>query len=106
MYYQCKHNRPEAIKTIVKRILTTIDKDHNNIYSAWEKAISGRLRKHTKPVHIKRGTLVVNVDNPGWLYTLSLDKERLLKILNMYIKEIKDIRLRIGEVSCLPTGRK
>lgn len=67
---------------------------------AWKETIDSTFRKHARPVHLRKGVLLINVDSPGWLYEISLNKERMLNKLTAKLGEatLKEIRLRIGEI--------
>ena len=55
-------------------------------------------KKHAQPSSLERKILTLNVDSPGWMYSLNLKKARLLKTLQEKAGSdiIKDIRLKIG----------
>ena len=71
------------------------------IIGAWEAAVGKAAARHSKPVSFKKATIVVNVDRSGWLYELTVQKKEILKKLEERLqgKKIKDIRLRIGEIT-------
>ncbi len=53
---------------------------------------------HIKFNYFKKGILNIIVDSSSWLYQLSLEKDGLLAKLRKNLKNIKDIRFRLGEV--------
>lgn len=63
-----------------------------------KKALTNRESKHIKFKYFQRGVLGIDVDSSAWLYSLSLKKDSLLKTLNKELPDIKEIRLRIGEI--------
>ena len=62
-----------------------------------KKTLTEKELGHIKFNYFKRGILNITVDSSSWLYQLSLSKDDLLARLRKKLKEIKDIRLRLGE---------
>ncbi|NQT32114.1 MAG: DUF721 domain-containing protein [Candidatus Omnitrophica bacterium] len=74
-------------------------KKGNAVMEAFSKAAEEETKKHAKPVSLKKGVLVVIVENSSWLYELTLKKREFLKKFNeSYTGKIKakDVRFRIG----------
>lgn len=72
------------------------------VMAAWKAAVPDDERKHARPVSLKRGILMVAVENPAWLYKFTLEKRETMKRFNENYagkRKAKDIRFRIGEVS-------
>ncbi len=97
--------RPERIgKTItfiMKGLGSAKKTTQGRILQLWPKLSGKRISRHTKPVVLKNGCLVVNVDKSAWLYELvQKHKKRLLKKIqaNVGEKKLTEIRFRIGEV--------
>ncbi len=67
------------------------------IENALKKTLTKREIGHIKFNYFKRGILNITVDSSSWLYQLSLSKDDLLSKLRKNLKDIKDIRLRLGE---------
>ncbi|MDD5282091.1 MAG: DciA family protein [Candidatus Omnitrophica bacterium] len=64
-----------------------------------KKALTKRELGHIKVKYFSKGVLGLSVDSSAWLYILSLKKEELLNRLKKESPELKNITLRIGEVS-------
>ena len=64
-----------------------------------KKALTKKELGHIRIKYFNKGVLGLDVDSSVWLYILSLKKEELLKILQKDIPELKNIILRIGEIS-------
>jgi len=97
-------NGPVAISQAVEAVLRGLGSGKvpqaDSLSKAWAKSAGGNSAKHTRPVDIKDGVLIVHVDSSGWLHQLTMEK---MKILSQMRKEmgmdvIKDIKLRIGEI--------
>jgi hypothetical protein len=64
-----------------------------------KKALTKKELGHIKVKYFNKGILGVNVDSSAWLYILSLKKEELLHSLKKENPGLKNINLRIGEIS-------
>jgi hypothetical protein len=65
----------------------------------WDEVVDERVRKHTSPTRISRGTLYVSTLNSVWAHQLSLLKKEIMGKLNQRAGEIlvKDIRFKVRE---------
>ncbi|MDD4909192.1 MAG: DciA family protein [Candidatus Omnitrophica bacterium] len=97
----------QQIKDTVKKIVGEIGSRRSGnecVARAFEKAFSRPEKKHLRFIGCKNKICVVNVDTSGWLYHLSLKKERVRKLINEELggkggsSAVDDIRFRIGEV--------
>lgn len=62
-----------------------------------KKSLTKKELGHIRFKYFRNGILYVDVDSSGWLYSLTLKKERVLNKLNQGKGSVKDIRFRIGE---------
>ncbi|MFA6349994.1 MAG: DciA family protein [Candidatus Omnitrophota bacterium] len=53
---------------------------------------------HIKVKYFKAGVLYLAVDSSGWLFNFNLKKQELQDNLHTKLPEIKEIRLRLGQV--------
>ena len=90
----------DALKDIISGLRQKGRPTQEEIADAWREAAGKRGATHSRPVSLKKPTLVVNVDGSSWLYELTTKKKEILQKLGKSLKEakIKDIRFRIGEV--------
>ena len=66
--------------------------------AAWlKKTLTKKELGHIRFKYFKNGILYVDVDSSGWLYSLTLKKDRVLSRLTQDKRGVKDIRFRIGE---------
>ncbi len=88
------------VKNLIKDIGHKDRLSEEEMAQAWGSIVGRVASRHTRPVSIKKASLVVNVDRSSWLYELTLKKKEILKNLGEKLggKKIKDIRFRIGEV--------
>jgi hypothetical protein len=94
----------QVIKDTVSRVMQDLKAKKSDLRGedpqAWlKKALTKRELGHIKFKYFRSGTLYVNVDSSGWLYSLTLKKDTLLHRLTQGSKAVgvKDIRFRIGE---------
>lgn len=64
-----------------------------------KKALTKKELGHIKVKYFSKGILGLCVDSSAWLYVLSLKKEELLEKLKKENSGIKNINLRIGEIT-------
>lgn len=66
---------------------------------AWMESIDEKVKGHARPISMKRGILLVEVEDSVWLYKLTLEKRKILDRFNeKYTGRIKakDMRCRVG----------
>jgi len=66
---------------------------------AWlKKVLTKKELGHIKFNYFKKGILGVNVDSSAWMYSFNLKKEKILEQLKRESRQVKDLRLRIGDI--------
>lgn len=78
------------------------EKKGGAVREAWAHAVGETVKKHTKPVSLKKGTIVVIVEDTSWLYRLTLEKRNILAKFNEKYsgrKKPTEIRFRIGSLN-------
>lgn len=90
----------DVLKDVVEQLGQTKKKDIARIFSLWPALAGKQLSRHTQPVSLRRGTLLINVDESAWLYQVNLQKEVLLKRLKTKLgaDKIQKLQLRIGDI--------
>lgn len=92
------------IADIVKSVFTRIEGEKNfikeDIEASWREVGGEAANRHSKPVALKRKTLVVHVDSPAWIQELIFKKRELLKALKRKLgkDKISEIQFKIGEL--------
>ena len=74
-------------------------KKETAVRQAWEKTVEEKTKAHTRAISLKKGIMVVAVDNSTLLYKLTLEKRKILNSFNENYtgrKKATDIRFRIG----------
>lgn len=97
-------SQPVPIKDILDGLLRDLGggkvSQAGILEAAWTKAIGEAGAKHSKPIDIKEGVLVVHVDSSSWLHKLTMEKAGIMQRVRAELGEgpVKDIKLRIGEI--------
>jgi len=92
------------LKDVVKQVISGLEKrqeEESAVIKAWQNAVGKKAAAHTKPVLFKGKKLVINVSDSSWLYKLTLEKKRIIKIFNENAKTRKkaeELQFRIGEI--------
>ena len=70
------------------------------IEGLWKKTVDKKAARHSRAVSLHQERLLVNVDNPAWVYELSLKKKPLLNKLNKSSRKYKisEIQFRLGKL--------
>ena len=89
------------LSDLLRKIEKGPGKKGNAVREAWDKAVSDEMKKHARPVSLKKGMLVVITDNSSWLYRMTLEKKSIQQKFNESYtgkKKVKGIRFRIGTI--------
>jgi predicted nucleic acid-binding Zn ribbon protein len=67
----------------------------------WDSVVGDTVSRHARAVHIEHGTLIVEVESPGWMHRLQMQEEELRTRINRHFGEeiIRQIRFRLGSAS-------
>lgn len=52
---------------------------YSPLFAEWKEVVGGPLAGHSRLAEVEDGVLIVDVDHPGWLQTLSLRKQAVLE---------------------------
>jgi predicted nucleic acid-binding Zn ribbon protein len=68
------------------------------IFLQWQTVAGEAFGGHSRPVEIEDGTLIVEVDHPGWLQLLLMKKVSLLAAVQEAAPGagVRDLSLRLG----------
>jgi len=90
----------KAVEAVLRGLGSGRAPQADSLGKAWSRAAGENSVKHTRPVDIKDGVLVVHVDSSGWLHKLTMEKIKILSQIKGELGEdlIKDIKLRIGPI--------
>ena len=95
--------RPGHVRQVLDELLARWEKENEHkggeVREAWDYAVGEETKKHTRPVSLKKGTMVVIVEDASWLYRLTLDKRKILSRFNEKYggrKKPEELRFRVG----------
>ena len=90
----------DVLKNVVEGLSQTKKKDIALASSRWPAFAGKKLAQKTRPVHLRRGTLLVNAFDSAWLYQATLEKEKILRRLQARLgrEKILRIQFRIGKI--------
>jgi len=74
-----------------------------SFYSSWEQVVGERLSHHTKAVDIQRGSLIVQVDHPGWFQMFRFKEQEILRRVR---KRFPDLKIKNIKVRVVPASAK
>jgi len=86
---------------LLSKLERTTAKRADAVRKAWMESTTEEIKKHSRPVNFKNGTLVVIVENSSWLYKFTLEKKQIIQKFNEKYtgrKKAVDIRYRIGQI--------
>ncbi len=68
------------------------------VFSRWEEVVGPSVASHARPLSIRRGTLVVTVDHPGWATQVRYLEGSILDRLQETVgsSEISSIEVRVS----------
>jgi predicted nucleic acid-binding Zn ribbon protein len=66
----------------------------------WDSLVGDATSRHARAVLVEHGTLIVEVENPGWMHRLQMQESDLRARINRHYGEdvIRQIRFRLGSV--------
>lgn len=99
-----KKTKEQPLQNTLKDIIKNLkqkEKEEGDFLKIWESTVGVKTTNHTRLVSFKDKKLLVNVSDSTLLYTLTLDKKRIIKEMNKSLKErnkIEEVQFRIGGV--------
>jgi predicted nucleic acid-binding Zn ribbon protein len=90
----------EILKNVIKILGGPKHINEEDMCEAWKGAAGAAAAGHSRPVVLKKASLIVNVDGSSWLYELTTKKKDILTKMQAALKgkKLKEIRFRIGAV--------
>lgn len=72
----------------------------------WDSVVGDAVSRHAKAVHIDHGTLIVEVESPGWMHRLQMQESELRTRVNGHFGEdiVRQIRFRLGSEAPAAAG--
>jgi len=90
-----ENSKLRSAGTLVNRFIDSLGiEDHSGLlpfFQAWGQIAGTDLAAHSRPVDIRNGSLIVQVDHPGWSQRLQMNRVRLQKKIRSRYPDL-DIR--------------
>jgi len=84
---------------VIKKLSKERRTKEARIKRVWQCAAGKRFAKHTRLSSFRRKRLVVNVDSSGWLYELSMNRDKITSRLKKVLKDdFSQLQFRIGNL--------
>jgi hypothetical protein len=94
---------PELLAALLPNVLKRVEEHHAGlaeIRKAWRGLVGKTLSRHTHPVSLRRGRLVVAAERPGDSFLLSYQRGELLEHLKRLTDgKVQELIVRPGEPS-------
>jgi len=70
----------------------------NSFYRGWRESVGDRIGSHSKVVDVNKGSVIVEVDHPGWSQEIQFRKDHIIKTLSASFPEfvIKNLVIRVS----------
>ena len=91
---------PKTLQHILPAVLKQVEQQRGALVSVqreWARLVGRQMAAHAKPVSLRRGRLVIQVDRPGDGFTLRYQQAELLAALQRATQgRVEEIVLRPG----------
>lgn len=92
----------QTIRAVIPAVLKGAKERQRSIGAIqrrWAGLVGRRLARHSRPVSLWRGRLVVHVDQPGDSFELSYQRDRLIERLRTLVKgPVEELVIRSGDL--------
>ena len=91
----------DAIKIIISDVIKSLSEknvEHSGkIERMWQNIVSSEERKHSRVLGIKNGCVTIGTDSAVWLYSIRIQKKRLLELFQEECPEVKQLCFKLGK---------
>ncbi len=84
----------DILKTFFDRSVLAEGEKYLRFFGAWDQIVGPDISAHAKAVDIVHGSVVVEVDHPGWLQMLQLREQNVLQALHRRFPDLKITGMR------------
>lgn len=94
----------DVISRIIQPQNSEQAREWTQFYAAWSEIAGEFFSAHSKPVDVKNGTVLIEVDHPGWIQRMQFNQATLLKSIQRRFPSLKirSIGFRIAGDTSLP----
>ena len=93
---------PSPISVVLPVVLQHAQQRHGTLHQVqecWGQLVGKLLARHTAPVSLRRGRLIVHVDRPGDGFTLNFQRQQLLAQLKVRTGgAVEELVIRVGDL--------
>ncbi|MBC7190074.1 DUF721 domain-containing protein, partial [Candidatus Aerophobetes bacterium] len=99
------NNPPSRVGEILNNLLSQLGFESKiremKVLKSWQEVVGKGISKHSQPVKISKGNLLVKVDSSAWINELCHLKDKIIEKFNKLHKNevIKDIHFRLGKIA-------
>ncbi|HJX66130.1 MAG TPA: DUF721 domain-containing protein [Polyangia bacterium] len=97
-----RNAEPETAASLMSAVVASIGGEHrareHRIFAAYEQAVGGPLRQHTRAERLHEGTLFVRVSSSALAHQITLLKREILTRMQPLVDPgtVTDLRTRVG----------
>ncbi|MDR1933444.1 MAG: DUF721 domain-containing protein [Spirochaetales bacterium] len=73
-----------------------------SLFSSWRKVAGDDIASHSRVIDLRRGSLFVEVDHPGWMQMLQMRQSEILRTLS---SRYPDLAIRMLHFKLTPAGQ-
>jgi hypothetical protein len=87
----------DVLKDLLKEGSLRRGNKYISFFRSWEEIAGETLSYHAKAIDVKHGSLIVEVDHPGWFQMFQFKEREILRRVKERFPELKirDIRVRV-----------
>ena len=109
-----KFSHPQEVSSLLRSVYPApAQYDAARVFAWWAKTIPSRIVDNARPVHIRKGVLMVHVSSSVWAQELHYMRDDLLTRVQLSApkSKIRELKFKVGPLpnlpaSSAPTGRK
>ena len=99
-----RNAEPETAASLMSAVVARVGGEHrareHRIFAAYEQAVGGPLRQHTRAEYLREGTLFVRVSSSALAHQITLLKREILVRMAPLMDPgtVTDLRTRVGSL--------
>ncbi len=105
-------NKIHSAADVISRLFDSLERENfdqaDRFIHSWKSVVGERIAAHSKVLDVNRGSVIVEVDHPGWSQQLQMIRKKVLHILASKFPEleIKTMIIRVSSVCSSPYKRQ
>lgn len=90
--YKIRTKKTSTLGNEISSLIGDVKKEEKKRFGFWYKAVGEQISKAAKPVMVRKGVLLVKVQDDVWRFELARRKEEIKELVNSHLKEEKKIK--------------